>query len=160
MTSLRHQYDVVVVTIICLWRHWYWTIADSVWLAPPNFPWHHKLKFFHRSFRFSQTNIFSQVINYLRKNICLRKFRGSHTATYTFASILNAGQKKKKAFLASSKPLNRDKPSVEEPVHWQMAVSYQILFNSLHFLNFKTNYTSGYFKISWNLIVFICCFAK
>ena len=43
-----HQYDVIVITITYILRHWYWSMTDSVCHALPNFQGHYKLKFFHQ----------------------------------------------------------------------------------------------------------------
>ena len=45
MTSLWNQYEVRVVTVTYLWRHWYGSLTESVCHAPSNFQWHYKLKF-------------------------------------------------------------------------------------------------------------------
>ena len=78
VTSHRHQYDVIVVTVAYLWRHWYSSMVDSVCHAPPNLVYAmlHQIfnattnwNSFNSNFRFSHTNFSSHLIQCLYLNI-------------------------------------------------------------------------------------------
>ena len=65
VASLRHQYDNIVVMVTYLWRHWYRSMADSVFHAQPNFQWHWKS--FNRNFKISQIIFHKLLIQFYKQ---------------------------------------------------------------------------------------------